>query len=394
MDIAELAYSLDTMWILIAAFLVFFMQAGFALVEAGFTQSKNAVNILMKNFTDFMIASLVFFAVGYGFMFGTGNSVVGWSHFFLKDMENNGSSALAFFLFQTVFAGTAATIISGAMAERTKFGSYLFSSLVMSACIYPLVGHWVWGGGWLSDMGFVDFAGSGVVHAVGGIAGLMGAIALGPRRGSFDLESTVHRGHNTTFAGLGVFILWLGWFGFNPGSQIAAAGIKNANAIALIAINTNLAAAAGTLVAMLLSWIKFKKPNVGITLNGALAGLVAITASCASVTPVSAIVIGGIGGAVMYAGAGILWKLRIDDPVGAVPVHGCCGLWGVLAVGIFDPSGNMGVQIIGALAIAVWTASTSWLLFTVLTKAVGLRVSGIVEDEGLDTHEHGVVAYG
>jgi len=242
-------------------------------------------------------------------------------------------------------------------------------------------------------MGFIDFAGSGVVHAVGGIAGLMGAIALGPRKGAFDKNSTVHKGHNVMFAGLGVFILWLGWFGFNPGSQVAAAGTDNANAIALIAVNTNLAAAAGALMAMLLSWAKLKKPNIGMTLNGALAGLVAITAGCASVTPLASIVIGGIGGVVMYLGVTALWKLKIDDPVGAVSVHGFTGIWGVLAIGIFDPVGNFGIQLIGILAIVGWTAVTAGILFAFIKATVGLRVSGTIEDEGLDTHEHGVVAY-
>ncbi|PIQ76669.1 ammonium transporter [Candidatus Peregrinibacteria bacterium CG10_big_fil_rev_8_21_14_0_10_49_24] len=393
MDISELAYSLDTVWVLLAAFLVFFMQAGFALVEAGFTQSKNAVNILMKNFADFTIASLVFFCMGYGIMFGAGNGFMGKEYFFLHGLQNDAIPGLAFFLFQTVFAGTTATIVSGAMAERTKFGSYLLASAIMTALIYPIVGHWTWGGGWLSDLGFIDFAGSGVVHTVGGVAGLAGAMLLGPRKGAFNPDSHVHKGHNVTFAGLGVFILWLGWFGFNPGSQVAASGMENANAIALIAVNTNLAAAAGSLLGMLLSWMKLGKPNIGMTLNGALAGLVAITAGCASVTPLAAIAIGAIGSVAMYAGVTLLWKLRIDDPVGAVSVHGVAGIWGVLAVGLFDPSADFVVQATGIVSIVVWTALTSVVLFGVLKATVGLRVSGSVEDEGLDTHEHGVVAY-
>ena len=393
MDISELAYSLDTVWVLLAAFLVFFMQAGFALVEAGFTQSKNAVNILMKNFADFTIASLVFFCMGYGIMFGAGNGFMGKEYFFLHGLQNDAIPGLAFFLFQTVFAGTTATIVSGAMAERTKFGSYLLASAIMTALIYPIVGNWTWGGGWLSDLGFIDFAGSGVVHTVGGVAGLAGAMLLGPRKGAFNPDSHVHKGHNVTFAGLGVFILWLGWFGFNPGSQVAASGMENANAIALIAVNTNLAAAAGSLLGMLLSWMKLGKPNIGMTLNGALAGLVAITAGCASVTPLAAIAIGAIGSVAMYAGVTLLWKLRIDDPVGAVSVHGVAGIWGVLAVGLFDPSADFVVQATGIVSIVVWTALTSVVLFGVLKATVGLRVSGSVEDEGLDTHEHGVVAY-
>ena len=393
MDIQELIYSIDTIWVLVAAFLVFFMQPGFALVEAGFTQSKNAVNILMKNFSDFLIASLAFFAIGFAVMFGAGNDFMGLSNFFLSGATHGSLPVMAFFLFQTVFAGTAATILSGAMAERTKFSSYLVISLFMTALIYPVVGHWAWGGGWLAKIGFIDFAGSGVVHAVGGIAGLMGTMLLGARKGAFHPTSAVHKGHNVTIAGLGVFILWFGWFGFNPGSQVAAAGIANANAIALIAVNTNLAAAAGALIAMFLSWIQLGKPNVGMLLNGALAGLVGITAGCASVTPLEAILIGSIGALVMYAGVSLLWRLKIDDPVGAVPVHGFSGMWGVIAVGFFSDGGVLSTQLIGIAAIAAWTAVTSLIVFTIIKATMGLRVHGTVEDEGLDTHEHGVVAY-
>ncbi|OGJ56404.1 ammonium transporter [Candidatus Peribacteria bacterium RIFCSPHIGHO2_02_FULL_52_16] len=394
MELSELIYSIDTIWVLLSSFLVFFMQAGFALVEAGFTQSKNAVNILMKNFSDFLIASLAFFAVGYALMFGTGNGFMGFTDFFLQGTTHPSLPPMAFFLFQTVFAGTAATILSGAMAERTKFSAYLVISLFMTALIYPIVGHWAWGGGWLSELGFMDFAGSGVVHTVGGIAGLMGTIVLGKRNGAFNPNSKIHRGHNVTIAGLGVFILWFGWFGFNPGSQVAAAGMENANAISLIAVNTNLAAAIGALTAMFLSWAQLKKPNVGMLLNGALAGLVAITAGCATVTPLEAIAIGAVGSLVMYAGVTVLWRLKIDDPVGAVPVHGFAGIWGVLAVGIFSTGGDMLTQFIGISAIAGWTAGTSLLLFLGLRMTMGLRVHGTAEDEGLDTHEHGVVAYG
>ncbi len=393
MDIAQLAYSLDTVWVLISAFLVFFMQAGFALVEAGFTQSKNAVNILMKNVSDFMIGTLAFFAVGYAIMFGAGNGFAGWTGWMLEGITHSSLPPMAFFLFQTVFAATAATILSGAMAERTKFSTYLMISLFMTALIYPVVGHWAWGGGWLATRGFADFAGSGVVHTVGGIAGLVGTLLLGPRKGAFNAESKVHQGHNVTLAGLGVFILWFGWFGFNPGSQVAAAGTANADAISLIAVNTNLAAAAGALVALFLSWIRMGKPNVGMLLNGALGGLVGITAGCAAVTPVSAIIIGAIAGVVMTVVAGLLWKLKIDDPVGAVPVHAACGIWGVLAVGLFSPTGDFMVQLTGIASIVGWTAVTSLILFMILKRTMGLRVSGKIEDEGLDTHEHGSVAY-
>ncbi|MBP7114265.1 MAG: ammonium transporter [Candidatus Peribacteraceae bacterium] len=399
---SEIAYSINTMWVLMASFLVFFMQAGFALVEAGFTQAKNAVNILMKNFSDFFIASLAYFAVGYALMFGEGTPLVGMSNFFLSGAVREDIPILAFFLFQLVFAGTAATILSGAMAERTKYGTYLFISLVMTAVIYPIVGHWAWGGGWLADIGFVDFAGSGVVHTVGGIAGLLGTLFLGARKGAFEKGSHVQKGHNVTIAGLGVFILWFGWFGFNPGSQLAAAGIANAQAISLIAVNTNLAAAAGALVATFVAWLRTGKPSVGMLLNGALAGLVGVTAACAAVTPVSAIIIGGIAGIVMMLGTETLVRLKIDDPVGAVPVHGVAGVWGVIAVGLFATDGGLFfgggtamliTQIIGAVAIVTWTAVTSGILFWIIQQTVGLRVDGMVEEEGLDAHEHGIEAY-
>lgn len=392
-SIAELARSIDTVWVLVSAFLVFFMQAGFALVEAGFTQSKNAVNILMKNVSDFLIASVAFFAIGYGLMFGVGNGFIGMENFFLVGASHSALPVMAFVLFQTAFAGTAATILSGAMAERTKFSAYLAISLVVSAVVYPVLGHWAWGGGWLSQIGFVDFAGSGVVHAVGGTAGLMGAMFLGRRRGAFNANSTVHKGHNVMIAGLGVFILWFGWFGFNPGSQLAASGTANADAISLIAINTNLAAAIGGIVAMFLSWFKLGKPNVGMTLNGVLAGLVAITAGCAAVTPVSALAIGAIGAVCMYVASAALWKMKIDDPVGAVPVHAVAGIWGVLAVGFFAPTGNLAVQAIGIASIILWTCITSSITFALLKMTIGLRVEGHIEDEGLDGHEHGAAAY-
>lgn len=402
METSELVYSLNTVWVLLSAFLVFFMQAGFALVEAGFTQAKNAVNILMKNFSDFLIASLAFFAIGYGLMFGGGTPFIGMSHFFLAGAVREDLPLMAFFLFQVVFAGTAATILSGAMAERTKYGTYLFISLIMTAIIYPIVGHWVWGGGWLAALGFVDFAGSGVVHAVGGTAGLLGTVMLGPRKGAFVRNSAVHKGHNVTIAGLGVFILWFGWFGFNPGSQLAAAGESNARAISLIAVNTNLAAAAGALGAMFISWVRSGKPNAGMLLNGALAGLVGITAGCAAVSPAAAIVIGTVAAVVMTAATQALVMLKIDDPVGAVPVHGASGIWGLLSVGFFSEQGGLLsghgaelliTQTIGALAIVAWTAVTSGILFWLIDVTVGLRVERMIEEEGLDAHEHGTTAY-
>lgn len=402
LTLSDIAYSLDTVWVLLSAFLVFFMQAGFALVEAGFTRSKNAVNILMKNFSDFLIASIAFFAVGYALMFGSGNGFVGWTGFALSGAEREGLPVMAFFLFQLVFAGTSATILSGAMAERTKFSTYLLISLCMTALIYPVVGHWAWGGGWLAERGFVDFAGSGVVHAVGGIAGLVGTLLLGPRIGAFDQDPSVHRGHNIMLAGLGVFILWFGWFGFNPGSQIAASGVQNADAISLIAVNTNLAAAAGALCALFLTWATTRTPDPGMLLNGALAGLVAITAGCAAVTPASALIIGIIGGMTMVAATSGLRTMRIDDPVGAVPVHGAAGICGVLCVGLFATDGGllMGggtallqTQALGIAAITTWTAGVCGILFALLRGTVGLRVSPAEEIHGLDRAEHDIAAY-
>ncbi len=399
---AELAYSMNTLWVLVSAFLVFFMQAGFALVEAGFTRAKNAVNILMKNFSDFLIASVAFFTIGYALMFGEGNGFIGDLQFFLTGATREDMPLMAFFLFQLVFAGTAATILSGSMAERTKYGTYLVISLFMTALVYPVVGHWAWGGGWLADRGFVDFAGSGVVHMVGGTAGLVGTILLGPRKGAFQPGSHVQKGHNVTIAGLGVFILWFGWFGFNPGSQLAIAGTGNADAVSLIAVNTNLAAASGALVAVLLSWMRTGKASVGMLLNGALAGLVGITAGCAAVTPLVSLLIGAISGVAMLLATSALTKLRIDDPVGAFPVHGVGGLCGILAVGLFSGTGGLlttgdgtllVTQLIGAGAIIVWTIITTGLFFLLLKGTVGLRVPGTVEEEGLDAHEHGELAY-
>lgn len=402
METSELVYSINTIWVLVSAFLVFFMQAGFALVEAGFTRAKNAVNILMKNFSDFLIASIAFFAVGYALMFGEGTPLVGMTHFFLQGATREDLPILAFFLFQLVFAGTAATILSGAMAERTKYGTYLVISLFITAFVYPIVGHWVWGGGWLAERGFVDFAGSGVVHMVGGVAGLVGTILLGARKGAFTTGSHVQKGHNVTIAGLGVFILWLGWFGFNAGSQLAIAGTGNADAVSLIAVNTNLAAAAGALVAAFLSWMRTGKSSVGMLLNGGLAGLVGITAGCASVTPAVALLIGALAGVVMLLATNVMVSLRIDDPVGAVPVHGVSGFWGVIAVGLFATDGGMlwngdgtllMTQALGAMSILLWTAVTTGIFFALLKYTVGLRVPGTVEEDGLDAHEHGDVAY-
>ncbi len=389
------------LWTLIAAALVFFMQAGFAMVEAGFTRAKNAVNILMKNLMDFSMGSLIYWAIGFGLMFGA--SATGWfgtSSFFLADFSPDGDPwVLAFWMFQVVFAATAATIVSGAMAERTKFTGYLLYSIFVCGLIYPIFGSWAWGSlykgsGWLEGLGFIDFAGSTVVHSVGGWAALAGAIVLGPRLGKYQSDGSIRPipGHNMPLAALGVFILWLGWFGFNPGSTTTAD-----KSIAMIFVNTNLAAATGAVFALLASWFKFGKPEVSMSLNGALAGLVGITAGCANVSPLSAVIIGAVAGVLVVFSVLLLDKIKIDDPVGAVSVHGVCGAWGTLAAGIFNIGGTsaqiIGVQLLGIGACFVWTFVTALIMFKLIDKTVGLRVSPEEETEGLDSMEHAGNAY-
>jgi len=391
----------DYMWTLVAACLVFFMQAGFALVEAGFTRAKNSINIMMKNLMDFSIGSLVFFAVGFGLMFGVSKGgFIGTTGFFLSDFTPGGDPwVLAFWMFQAVFCATAATIVSGAMAERTKFIGYIAYSIGLSAIIYPIFGGWAWGSlfngsGWLEGLGFIDFAGSTVVHSVGGWAALAGAIVLGPRLGKYTKDGKIRPipGHNIPLAALGVFILWLGWFGFNPGSTTAA----NKD-IAMIFVNTNLAAAAGAVLAMITSWVKFGKPEISMSLNGALAGLVAITSPCATVSPMSSIIIGAIAGVIVVFSVLFFEKIRVDDPVGAVSVHGVCGAWGTLAAGIFNMGGTsasiIGVQLIGIAACFAWTFPLAFILFKLIDKTIGLRVSKEEEMTGLDQTEHGGNAY-
>jgi Amt family ammonium transporter len=391
----------DYVWTLVAAALVFFMQAGFAMVEAGFTRAKNAINIMMKNLMDFSMGSLAFWAIGFGLMFGTAwKGIIGTSGFFLGDFTPGGDPwILAFWMFQVVFAATAATIVSGAMAERTKFSGYLLYSIFVSALIYPIFGSWAWGGlfnggGWLEGLGFIDFAGSTVVHSVGGWAALAGTIVLGPRLGKYTKDGKVRPilGHNLPLAALGVFILWLGWFGFNPGSTTAA----NKD-IAMIFVNTNLAAAAGAVLAMFTSWVKFGKPEVGMSLNGALAGLVAITAPCASVSPLSAVIIGAIAGVLVVLSVLFFDRIKVDDPVGAISVHGVNGAWGTLAAGIFNMGGTslkiIGVQVLGIVACFIWTFVMAFILFKIIDKTIGLRVSPEEETEGLDYTEHRGSAY-
>ena len=391
----------DYVWTMVAAALVFFMQAGFALVEAGFTRAKNAVNIMMKNLMDFSVGSLAFWAIGFGLMFGVSNS--GWlgtSGFFLSDFSPDGDPwVLAFWMFQVVFAATAATIVSGAMAERTKFVGYLIYSVCISALIYPVFGSWAWGSlfhgnGWLEGLGFIDFAGSTVVHSVGGWAALAGTIVLGPRLGKYIKDGGIKPilGHNIPLAALGVFILWLGWFGFNPGSTTAAS-----KDIAMIFVNTNLAAAAAAVMAMITSWIKFGKPEVGMSLNGALAGLVAITAGCANVSPTSSIIIGAIAGIIVVFAVIMFDRIKVDDPVGAISVHGVNGAWGTLAAGIFNMGGTtgkiIGVQLLGIAACFVWTFTAAYILFKIIDMTIGLRVSAEEEAKGLDLSEHSGNAY-
>lgn len=399
--IALVQTNADYVWTLVAAALVFFMQAGFALVETGFTRAKNAINIMMKNLMDFSMGSLAYWAIGFGLMFGISKSGwIGTSGFFLSDFKAGGDPwVLAFWMFQVVFCATAATIVSGAMAERTKFSGYLLYTIIVSALIYPIFGSWAWGGlfhggGWLEKLGFIDFAGSTVVHSVGGWAALAGAIVLGPRLGKYSKDGKIKPilGHNIPLAALGVFILWLGWFGFNPGSTTAA----NTD-IAMIFVNTNLAAAAGAVLAMFTAWIKFGKPDAGMSLNGALAGLVAITSPCASVSPLSSVIIGAIAGIIVVFSVVFFDRIKVDDPVGAISVHGVNGAWGTLAAGIFNMGGTsakiIGVQVLGIGTCFVWTFCTAFILFKVIDKTIGLRVTPEEEAEGLDRGEHGGNAY-
>lgn len=416
LTIADMKVALDTVWVLMTAFLVFFMNAGFALVESGFSRAKNCVNILAKNYVVFAVSSIAFWMVGFALMFGNGNAFIGLTGFFPSLI--NGSSSFssldwtsvpmaAKFFFQLVFAGTAATIVSGAVAERIKFPAFILFSAVMTALLYPIAGHWIWGGGFLSALGFHDFAGSTVVHSIGGWAAFTGALLLGPRIGRFSSTGNpiAIRGHNMTSATLGGLILWLGWFGFNPGSTMAADG----RAIAHIALTTNLAAAAGTLTALLASFAIQKKPDLGMIINGTLAGLVAITAPCDAVSMWGALAIGAISGVLVVAACFAFEKMRIDDPVGALPVHLVNGVWGTLAYGLFATSAGslstvdglfygggmalLNVQAIGVATVAGFVlvaSAASWLIIRMI---IGLRVSVTEELAGLDTGEHGMTAY-
>ncbi len=397
--IEKLQNNLNIVWTCVAAFLVFFMQAGFAMVEAGFTRAKNACNIMMKNLMDFSIGSVAWWIVGFGLMFGAGGAYVGGSHFAASDYSASDLN-WSFFIFQAVFAGTAATIVSGAMAGRTKFTGYLAYSAVICAVIYPVSGHWFWAGlfgqstGWLEARGFVDFAGSTVVHGCGAWLALAGAIVLGPRNGKYgpDGKSRAIPGHNIPLASLGVFILWFGWFGFNPGSTTTGD-----SAIGYIAMTTNLAAAAGAITAMFAAWVRFGRPDISMSLNGVLAGLVAITAGCNDVTPMGAMIIGAVAGVLVVIAVEIVDKvLKIDDPVGAVSVHGVCGAWGTLALSFFPKEGSQAgilTQLLGIGTMFVWAFGSGFVLFTLISKTIGLRAGREEELRGLDIEEHGNEAY-
>ncbi len=393
--------NLNYVWTIIAAALVFLMQAGFALLETGLTRAKNAVNIIMKNVMDASAGALAFFCVGFGLMFGhTTGGWFGTDGFFLAGVTDQPAEwTYAFFFFQAVFAATAATIVSGAVAERVKFSGYLIFSVLVTALIYPVFGAWAWGGlfnggGWLEALGFIDFAGSTVVHSVGGWAALAGAMVVGPRAGKYDAEGRPRsiEGHSLPLAALGVFILWFGWFGFNAGSTTVGD-----TAIALIATNTFLAAGAGAVGAMTITWIKNGKPDAGMTLNGVLGGLVGITAGCANLVPGFAILTGAVAGVVVVFASEVIERF-VDDPVGAVAVHGVCGAWGTLAAGLFDAGGfslpQLGVQALGVGAAFLWAFPLCYVLFKGIDRLVGgLRINGDLEKSGLDLHEHAVRAY-
>jgi Amt family ammonium transporter len=409
--------ALDTLWVLVTAFLVFFMNAGFALVESGLCRSKNAVNILAKNFVVFAASSLAFWVVGFALMFGNGSDYIGSAGWLLHGSDNSpamgdayqgvfsalnwtGVPLFAKFFFQLVFAGTAATIVSGAVAERIKFVSFVIFSFILVALIYPIGGHWAWGGGWLSKMGFADFAGSTVVHSIGGWAALAGVLILGPRIGKYAADGTVKPilPHNMTSATLGALILWLGWFGFNPGSTMAA----DPAAISLIALNTNMAAAAGCLTATMAAWMLLGKPDLSMILNGTLAGLVAITAPCNVVSVGSAAIIGGAAGVLVVYAVLFFDRVKLDDPVGALSVHLVNGVFGTLSVGLFANEGGLFMgggfaktltQLIGIVSIGGLTFAVSLGAWVLLKATIGIRVSAEEEMEGLDVGEHGMEAY-
>jgi len=407
----------DTLWVLITAALVFFMNAGFATVESGLCRAKNTVNILSKNVIVFCVTTLAFWAVGFAFMFGDGSAFLGLNGFFLSGPDNSPATAEAYkgifsslnwtsvplfakFFFQLVFAGTAATIVSGAVAERIKYFSFFLFSFLMGTLIYPIQGHWIWGGGWLSQIGFKDFAGSTVVHSIGGWAALVGATLLGPRLGKYgaDGRMTPIPGHNMGLATIGVFILWIGWFGFNGGSTMAA----DPGPISTVINNTNLAGAMGGIAATLASYVVTKKPDLSMLLNGILAGLVGITAGADGTTALGSIIIGFISGILVVCAVIFFDRVKTDDPVGALSVHLVNGVWGTVAVGLFNKEAGLlygggvkqlGIQVVGILAVAAFSLVSSLILWKVIQGLMGLRVSEEEEIEGLDIGEHGMEAY-
>lgn len=412
-------YSLiDTLWVFLAAILVFFMNLGFASVEAGFARSKNTVNILSKNFIVFAVSSLGFLLLGWGIMFGGDNPFIGTENLFilggqdLSAYNDTLTSSVPFwgkFFFQLVFCGTAATIVSGAVAERVKYVTFIIFSFVLTLVIYPIVGHWVWGGGWLAELGFLDFAGDSVVHSVGGWAALAGAMLLGPRIGKYgkDGKPKAIPGHSMSLAVIGLFVLWLGWFGFNPGSTMS---FQNPSDVFHILMTTNTSAIAAVITATATSWIVLKKPDLGMTINGCLAGLVGVTGGCAYVSIEVSLLIGALSGILVVFAVGFFDKMKIDDPVGATSVHLGCGIFGTICVGLFAQEGVtslsvtngllygggfrlLGIQLLGIVAIGAFTFVSSGLVWLVLKKTIGIRVSREEEIQGLDIGEHGNVAY-
>lgn len=400
----------DVTWTLVAAILVFFMQAGFALCEAGLTRAKNTGNILMKNMMDFCIGVPCFWLIGFGIMFaGDGLFLGGFDPLIRGDYDFGTLPTWCYAIFQTVFCATAATIVSGSMAERTNFKAYCIYSAAISLIVYPISGHWIWGGGWLSGLGFHDFAGSTCVHMVGGLIACLGAAMLGPRIGKYgkDGKARAIPGHNMTAMALGVFILWFCWFGFNGGSTVAMSSDSDMELASLVMFNTNLAAAVATVAAMIFTWIRYGKPDVSMTFNAALAGLVAITAGCDCVTPVGAFFIGLVAGIIVVISVEFFDnKAKIDDPVGAVSVHMVNGIWGTVAVGLFSNGGNgvmpglfygggavqLGTQLMGIVSVAAYVLIVMFIIFKLIDKAVGLRVPAQIEIDGLDIHEHGLTS--
>jgi len=393
---AEMKYVLDTIWLLISGALVMWMAAGFAMLEAGMVRSKSVTAILTKNITLYALACLAYYVIGYNLMYGTGNSFMG-SGLLLEGTSADGHSLMSDFFFQVVFVATAASIVSGTVAERIKYWPFMVFTLVLTALIYPIQGHWTWGGTSLGGMidGFSDFAGSTIVHSVGGWAALAGAILLGARRGKYDSQGRVVPipASNLPLATLGTFILWFGWFGFNGGSQLALGSKSDADAISAVLVNTNMAACAGALVALILTQVMYKKIDLTMVLNGALSGLVAITAGPDYSTPGVAALIGAIGGVLVIFAVPFFDKLKIDDPVGALSVHLVNGIWGTLAVGIFKPDASFGTQLLGVVVVGIFTFVASLVVWSVIKATMGLRVSEEEELEGIDEKEFGMHSY-